>query len=61
MLEDSALRYLESQMIAGSVLQQDTQIVPQDDGVLLRGEYVCMEMIGRVQKEQIGEQNGSTQ
>ena len=61
MLEDFALRYLESQMIAGSVLQQDTQIVPEDDGVLLRGEYVCLEMIGRVQKEQIGEQNGSTQ
>lgn len=60
-LEDSALKYLKSQMIAGSVLQQDTQLVRQDDGVLLRGEYVCLEMIGREQREQIGEQNGSTQ
>ena len=61
MLEEFAPRYLGSQMLAGSILQQDTQIHRLDNGVLLEGKYVCLEMIGRVQKEQIGEQNGSTQ
>lgn len=61
MLEDFAPRYLGNQMIAGSILHQDTQIRQVDEGILLEGEYVCMEMIGRAQKEQIGEQNGSTQ
>ena len=61
MVPEFSRGYLESQMIAGSILQQETELNRQSGGILLRGRYVCLEMIGRVQEEQIGERNGSTE
>lgn len=50
--------YLREQMVAGSILQT-VQTFTEDDGVYrMTGRYVCQEMIGRVQREQIGETNG---
>ena len=53
-----AERYLTQQMIAGRI-QSRVQTVCQESGYYaLKGNYVCTEMIGRVQREQIGDSNG---
>ena len=47
--------YLTGQMIAGEVKSRE-EILTSGSGIYkLAGEYVCTEMIGRVQREQIGE------
>ena len=53
-----AAGYIQSQMIAGSILSRDVVLSVLDGCCLLEGEYVCTEMIGRVQREQIGEYHG---
>lgn len=52
--------YLRSQMVAGSIQASEIQITRNDSCFLLTGEYVCTEMIGRLQQEQIGEYNGES-
>lgn len=47
-------RYLRGQMVAGQILQQ-MEVV---NGGILYGEYSCLEMIGRVQSEEIIQSNG---
>lgn len=48
-------RYVSHQMAAGKI-QERMETLFQEDGVYsLDGEYQCVEMIGRVQIEQIGE------
>ena len=54
-----AVRYLRSQMIAGSITQQITSF-SGEDGFTMNGQYECQEMIGRVRPEQIGVYNGKT-
>ena len=57
-LREFAESYLREQMIAGK-LQNRIETVTLAKGVYeLQGAYVCEEMIGRVQREQIGETNG---
>jgi len=57
-LTEFADRYLSRQMVAGTV-QNRLQRVSRFGGVYrLKGSYVCAEMIGRVQREQIGDTNG---
>lgn len=46
--------YLRGQMVAGQILQQMEVI----SGGMLYGEYSCLEMIGRVQSEEIIQSNG---
>ena len=54
-LSDFADSYLSQQMIAGNILSR-SQTVALENGIYrLDGKYVCTEMIGRVQREQIGE------
>ena len=58
-MERFAEGYLRSQMIAGSIIQRQTAF--GIDGVyVMTGQYECQEMIGRVQPEQIGVNNGKT-
>lgn len=57
-LYEQARTYLTSQMIAGSVLQEETQIQMLDDACLLTGQYACLEMIGQIQYEEIITQYG---
>lgn len=59
-LSNFASRYLQSQMIAGSIEQRQEDILVCDGVISLTGEYACIEMIGRVQAEQIGEYHGKT-
>ena len=54
-LEDFAESYLTRQMVAGNILSKDETVSLEGETYLLRGEYVCTEMIGKVQREQIGE------
>ena len=55
MLFAFAQGYLSQQMVAGRILQKQEAVTLLDGVYLLEGEYVCTEMIGKVQREQIGE------
>ncbi len=46
---------LTSQMVAGQILSRQEQVISQPGLYILEGEFVCTEMIGKVQREQIGE------
>lgn len=50
--------YLQSQMIAGKILRTNQHATPFEDIYQLKVHYSCSEMIGREQREQIGDQNG---
>lgn len=58
MLSKAAGEYLSDQMVAGTI-QSKTELITLEEGVYqLAGKYVCVEMIGRQQREQIGDTNG---
>ena len=58
LLCEFARSYVKQQMMAGTV-QSETQTYRQEAGVCrLEGEYICTEMIGKLQIEKIGELNG---
>ena len=59
-LEVFARQYLKDQMVAGQILSGVQSVSRRADVLCLRGRYVCMEAIGRVKPEQIGEANGKT-
>jgi len=48
-----AQQYLLSQMISGRIMRSFTNIELRDGVCVLLGQYVCSEMIGRVQNEEI--------
>ena len=50
--------YLRTQMIAGFVRNRTENIIHKKDAFVLKGDYVCEEMIGREEPEQIGVING---
>lgn len=50
--------YLKQQMLGGTFLRQDVQLSQEPDVYILRGEYLCLEMIGRVRSEEIIGSNG---
>ena len=47
-----AKQYLTEQMISGRILKDNTDIQYNSDVCVLSGEYICSEMIGRVQNEE---------
>lgn len=51
--------YLGSQMIAGQIMASDVQLDLQEGHCGLTGKYACLEMIGRVQNEEIIGGNGT--
>ena len=55
LLEAVLPSYLTGQMIAGQILSREERLSSEPGIYKLAGEYVCTEMIGRVQREQIGE------
>ena len=57
-LQEFSRRYLQQQMIAGSLGSCDEIFTSANDRYVLEGHYICEEMIGREQPEQIGEGNG---
>ena len=59
-LSQFADSYLTAQMVAGKI-QDRSETVSLDGGVYrLEGAYICVEMIGKVQQEQIGDTNGKS-
>lgn len=60
MLRAFVYGYLRQRMIAGSIEAEDVQIAMDGDLYRLKGEYVCTEMIGAWQAEEIGETNGKS-
>ena len=59
-LTDFAARYLRSIMVAGTVSQGDLAFEPQDGCLRMAGKFSCIEMIGSVRDEKIGDYNGKT-
>jgi len=57
-LSGFAQKDLSRQMIAGSIVQKEEQFREEEGIYVLKGTYICTEMIGRVRQEQIGEYNG---
>jgi len=54
-LSGVARTYLLQQMVAGRILEETEEAWVENGVRWLTGSYVCREMIGRVQREQIGE------
>lgn len=50
--------YLTGMMIAGQIKSDNAEFISQDGAVRMTGEYDCIEMIGKIQQEQMGEYNG---
>ena len=59
-LKAFASRYLKSQMTAGQVGRGNQRFVRTGDVYRLQGSYLCVEAIGKVRPEQIGETNVKT-
>lgn len=49
-----------SQTVAGQILREDHSITQEKGAYHLTGRFLCLEMIGRVITEEIGEINGKT-
>ena len=54
-LTDFGKDCLKRQMIAGTILNEKTKITEENGLFVLRGQYLCREMIGRMRQEKIGE------
>ena len=59
-LSQFAQSALTQQMVAGRILSREESITQSEDKYLLEGTYACVEMIGRVRREQIGDTNGKS-
>lgn len=57
-LESAAAEYLHTQMIAGKILNTDTQLSANTESCSIRGRYACTEMIGKEKNEEIWQQDG---
>lgn len=53
-------RYLTGQMVAGKILDGSEMLRTENGAYQLIGSYICTEMIGREQQEQIGDTNGES-
>ena len=51
---------LSGQMIGGTVLDSELNFIREDGCMRLTGQYICTEMIGKMQRQQIGENNGES-
>lgn len=58
MLTDFAERYLNQQMVAGRITQSHIQTTCDGAICRLTGNYFCVEMIGTLRHNEIGEYNG---
>ncbi len=58
LLQQFSEAYMIRQMVAGQFMQKNHQIFSSDSLYQLESSYVCREMIGKEQREQIGVING---
>ncbi len=52
--------YLKEQMISGQLLKKTEAVEQLENACYLKGSYICLEMIGRVQSEEIIEHYGES-
>ena len=53
LLSSFADAYLRRQMIAGTIETRMERFAQTDDVCLLQGDYICTELIGQIQNEEI--------
>ena len=58
LMADFGRRYLNDQMIAGTIRKESVTTFRSQNSFVMYGHYECEEMIGRERFEQIGETNG---
>ena len=58
LLDKSCDSYLTVQMIGGSILDEQLHYTTEEGCMRLAAQYICNEMIGKMQRQQIGENNG---
>ena len=58
LLSEQSNTYITSKMVAGKILAEDLTVAAENGYYSLAGNYICTEMIGREQQEQIGEHYG---
>lgn len=58
LLESTAQRYLKEQMLAGSIQDSQPEFTAEPGIVQMAGKFDCVELIGVMQRLQIGEKNG---
>jgi len=59
-LSEFAREYTGTQMVGGSILQEDTGFHTGDGIGILKADYLCREMIGQRRQEEMGEANGKS-
>ena len=52
-MKHAALTYLDSQMIAGKIIQENHQIAETDGAAQMLSQYICEEMISQTRNEEI--------
>ena len=57
-LRSFARQYLTSQMLSGSIEEEEVYFSVEEGAVILEGDYLCQEMIAQRRQEGIGETNG---
>ncbi len=60
LLLDFGASYLKDRMLAGKILSGEQRFHADKGSITMAGQYICMEMIGKMQKLQIGEKNGES-
>ena len=58
-LEDYSRLYLKKQMVAGTILTENMELVQEQGQFILTGQYACQEMIGQFRKEEIIKPDGT--
>ena len=58
LLESTAQRYLKEQMLAGSIQDSQPEFTAEPGIIQMAGKFDCVELIGVMQRLQIGEING---
>lgn len=56
--KDSGQDYLQTQMIAGTIISKDVQIIPYNAVTYYKEKYFCTEMIGKIKFEETLKTNG---
>ena len=60
LLQEAGAAYLKEQMLSGAIRDSVLTIDKEDGYLKMTGQYSCVEMIGFMQRQEIGETNGET-
>lgn len=60
LLQEAGAAYLKGQMLSGTIRDSVLTLAEEDGYLQMTGQYSCVEMIGFMQRQEIGETNGET-